>query len=154
MSIAVIGAHAKFGRGQGGGSATVYPKEFVGPLEGLRANVPAGTTIDFALGAHADSSLIHFDKNTWRNPDDGVAGCKAEIFDKEGNLVFSEQRYAGFYNWTAEPWVFTYDHIKVSGIFTADQDGTYEFGIGMVGNYTVRINGEEHTGFKIGRAHV
>ena len=145
--IAVIGAHAKFGRGQGGGSATVYPKEFISPLDGLHDNAPAGSVIEFALGAHADSSLIQLDKNTWRNPEDGTGGCKVEVYDKDGRILFTENRFAGFFNWTAEPWIFDYDHVKVSGIFKAAQDGIYEFGVGMVGNFSVRIADVEHKGF-------
>jgi beta-glucosidase len=80
MKIAVTGAHARFGRGQGGGSATVYPTEFIGPLEGLSTNAPAGSSIEYTLGVNADTSLIEFNKNYLKNPATGQGGCLAEIF--------------------------------------------------------------------------
>ena len=146
-SIAVIGAHARFGRGQGGGSATVYPTEFVAPLEGLTRNAPAGSTIKYALGVNADSGLIQFDKNYLKNPATGLGGCLAEIFAPDGSVLLREDRFGGFFNWATQPWMFQYSFIRVSGIFTADADGEYQFGVGMVGNYKVTIGDQVHEGF-------
>ena len=146
-SIAVIGAHARFGRGQGGGSATVYPTEFVEPLEGLTRNAPAGSTIEYALGVNSDSGLIQFNKNYLKNPATGQGGCLAEIFAPDGTVLLREDRFGGFFNWATQPWMFQYSFIRVSGIFTADADGEYQFGVGMVGNYKVTIGDQVHKGF-------
>ena len=146
-SIAVIGAHARFGRGQGGGSATVYPTEFVAPLEGLTRNAPAGSTIEYALGVNSDSGLIQFDKNYLKNPATGLGGCLAEIFAPDGTVLLREDRFGGFFNWATQPWMFQYSFIRVSGIFTASADGEYQFGVGMVGNYKVTIGDQVHEGF-------
>jgi beta-glucosidase len=146
-SIAVIGAHARFGRGQGGGSATVYPTEFVAPLEGLTRNAPAGSTIEYALGVNSDSGLIQFDKNYLKNPATGQGGCLAEIFAPDGTVLLREDRFGGFFNWATQPWMFQYSFIRVSGIFTAAADGEYQFGVGMVGNYKVTIGDQVHEGF-------
>ena len=147
VSIAVVGAHARFGRGQGGGSATVYPTEFVAPLEGLTNNAPAGSTVEYALGVNSDSGLIQFDKNYLKNPSTGQGGCLAEIFAPDGSLLLSENRFGGFFNWATQPWMFQYSHIRVSGIFTASVDGEYQFGVGMVGNYKISIGDQVHEGF-------
>ena len=147
VSIAVVGAHARFGRGQGGGSATVYPTEFVAPLEGLTKNAPAGSTVEYALGVNADSGLIQFDKNYLKNPATGQGGCLAEIFSPDGTLLLSEDRFGGFFNWATQPWMFKYSYIRVSGIFTASADGEYQFGVGMVGNYKITIGDQVHEGF-------
>jgi len=147
VSIAVVGAHARFGRGQGGGSATVYPTEFVAPLEGLAKNAPAGSTVKYALGVNSDSGLIQFDKNYLKNPATGQGGCLAEIFAPDGSLLLSENRFGGFFNWATQPWMFQYSHIRVSGIFTASVDGEYQFGVGMVGNYKITIGDQVHEGF-------
>jgi beta-glucosidase len=146
-SIAVIGAHARFGRGQGGGSATVYPTEFVAPLEGLTNNAPAGSTIEYALGVNSDTGLIQFDKNYLKNPATGQGGCLAEIFAPDGSVLLREDRFGGFFNWATQPWMFQYSFIRVSGIFTANADGEYQFGVGMVGNYKVTIGDQVHEGF-------
>ena len=146
-SIAVVGAHARFGRGQGGGSATVYPTEFVAPLEGLTKNAPAGSAIKYTLGVNSDSGLIQFDKNYLKNPSTGQGGCLAEIFAPDGSVLLSEDRFGGFFNWATQPWMFQYAFIRVSGIFTASADGEYQFGIGMVGNYKITIGDQVHEGF-------
>lgn len=146
-SIAVIGAHARFGRGQGGGSATVYPTEFVSPLNGLIANAPAGSSVHYTLGVNSDSGLIQFDKNYLKNPRTGQGGCLAEIFAPDGSLLLTEDRFGGFFNWATQPWMFKYAFIRVSGIFTAAVDGEYHFGVGMVGNYKITIGNQVHEGF-------
>jgi beta-glucosidase len=146
-SIAVIGAHARFGRGQGGGSATVYPTEFVVPLEGLTSNAPTGTSIQYTLGVNADTGLIQFDKNYLKNPVTGTGGCLAEVVAPDGSILLSENRFGGFFNWATQPWMFQYKFIRVSGVFTADKDGEYQFGVGMVGNYKVTIGDVVHDGF-------
>ena len=146
-SIAVIGAHARFGRGQGGGSATVYPTEFVAPLDGLTNNAPAGSSIAYALGVNSDAGLIQFDENYLKNPATGQGGCLAEIFAPDGSVLLSEDRFGGFFNWATQPWMFQYSFIRVSGIFTANADGEYQFGVGMVGNYKVTIGDQVHEGF-------
>ena len=145
--IAVTGAHARFGRGQGGGSATVYPTEFIGPLEGLTANAPAGTSIEYTLGVNADTSLIEFNKNYLKNPATGQGGCLAEVVAPDGSILLTEDRFGGFFNWATQPWMFQYAFVRVTGIFTAEKDGEYQFGVGMVGNYRVTIGGQVHEGF-------
>jgi beta-glucosidase len=147
VSIAVVGAHARFGRGQGGGSATVYPTEFVAPLDGLTKNAPSGSAIKYTLGVNSDSGLIQFDKNYLKNPATGQGGCLAEIFAPDGSVLLSEDRFGGFFNWATQPWMFQYAFIRVSGIFTASADGEYQFGIGMVGNYKITIGNQVHEGF-------
>lgn len=147
MKIAVTGAHARFGRGQGGGSATVYPTEFIGPLEGLSTNAPAGSSIEYTLGVNADTSLIEFNKNYLKNPATGQGGCLAEIFAPDGSILLTEDRFGGFFNWATQPWMFQYSFIRVTGIFTAEKDGEYQFGVGMVGNYKVTIGDQVHEGF-------
>lgn len=147
VKIAVTGAHARFGRGQGGGSATVYPTEFIGPLEGLTANAPAGTSIEYTLGVNADTSLIEFNKNYLKNPATGQGGCLAEVVAPDGSILLTENRFGGFFNWATQPWMFQYAFVRVTGIFTAEKDGEYQFGVGMVGNYKVTIGGQVHEGF-------
>ena len=145
--IAVTGAHARFGRGQGGGSATVYPTEFIGPLEGLTANAPSGTSIEYTLGVNADASLIEFNKNYLKNPATGQGGCLAEVVAPDGSILLTEDRFGGFFNWATQPWMFQYAFVRVTGIFTAEKDGEYQFGVGMVGNYKVTIGNQVHEGF-------
>lgn len=145
--IAVMGAHARFGRGQGGGSATVYPTEFLTPLEALTTNAPSGTSVRYTLGVNADSSLIQFDKNYLKNPRTGEGGCLAEVIAPDGSILLSENRFGGFFNWATQPWMSEYAFVRVTGIFTASVDGEYEIGVGMVGNYKVTIGDATHEGF-------
>jgi beta-glucosidase len=145
--IAVMGAHARFGRGQGGGSATVFPVEVISPLQGLIENAPAETTVRYTLGVNADPALVVLDKNFLRNPSDNQPGCRVEVIAAGGKILMTEHRLGGFFNWATQPWMSEYEFIRVSAIFTAQQAGEYQFGIGMVGNYTVKIGDEIHQGF-------
>jgi beta-glucosidase len=146
-SIAVMGAHARFGRGQGGGSATVFPAEFISPLAGLEANAPSGIEVNYTLGVNADSSLVHLTDKQLTNPATGAGGLLAEAVAPDGSILFSENRYGGSFNWATQPWMFQYAFMRVTGIFKAEFDGEYQFGIGMVGNYTITIGSEVHKGF-------
>ena len=146
QKIAVIGSHAKFGRGQGGGSATVFPKRVISPLEGLLDACENNLEISYTPGCPPNVGLIHFDKNYVLNPRDLTPGCLIEVYAEDGSILFTEDRYGGFFNWATQPWMFTYSFIRASAIFTAQQDGIYEFGIGMVGNFTVTIGEEVHKG--------
>jgi beta-glucosidase len=65
----------------------------------------------------------------------------------DGTILLSENRFGGFFNWATQPWMFQYKFIRVSGVFTADKDGEYQFGVGMVGNYKVTIGDAVHEGF-------
>jgi beta-glucosidase len=96
---------------------------------------------------NSDSGLIQFDKNYLKNPATGQGGCLAEIFAPDGSLLLSENRFGGFFNWATQPWMFQYSFIRVSGIFTANADGEYQFGVGMVGNYKITIGDQVHEGF-------
>jgi beta-glucosidase len=147
LSIAVMGAHARFGRGQGGGSATVFPAEFISPLTGLTDNAPSGTTVNYTLGVNADSSLVQLTDKQLTNPATGVGGLLAEAVAPDGSVIFSENRFGGSFNWATQPWMFQYAFMRVTGIFKADFDGEYQFGIGMVGNYTITIGDVTHKGF-------
>ena len=147
MKIAVSGAHARFGRGQGGGSATVYPSEFISPLKGLIENAPEGISLEYTLGINADTSLIQFDKSYLKNPRSQEGGCLAEVVAPDGSILLTEDRFGGFFNWATQPWMFQYAFVRVSGIFTAEKDGEYQFGVGMVGNYKITIGNQVHEGF-------
>lgn len=71
----------------------------------------------------------------------------AEAVAPDGSILFSENRYGGSFNWATQPWMFQYAFMRVTGIFKAEFDGEYQFGIGMVGNYTITIGSEVHKGF-------
>jgi beta-glucosidase len=96
---------------------------------------------------NSDAGLIQFDKNYLKNPTTGEGGCLAEIFGPDGSVLLREDRFGGFFNWATQPWMFQYSFIRVSGIFTANADGEYQFGVGMVGNYKVTIGDQVHEGF-------
>lgn len=55
--IALIGAAARDARVLGGGSAQVFPAHVVAPLDGLRAALPEGTALAYAVGADPNEEL-------------------------------------------------------------------------------------------------
>ncbi|MFG2222061.1 beta-glucosidase [Streptomyces sp. NPDC048644] len=58
-TVAVIGAAARDARVLGGGSATVFPEAVVAPLEGLRAALPEGVALRYAVGAEPRTRVPH-----------------------------------------------------------------------------------------------
>ena len=140
VSIAVIGGHAAMGREQGGGSATVVPVEVITPLAGITAASKA--TISYAMGVEADSKLTRFGALNAINPATKKPGMLVEAFDENGVLTHSEERYAGHLNWMAVDWVFRTKKLKVSLIYTPQEDGKHQFGVGYVGIVTITQDGK------------
>jgi len=140
VSIVVIGGHAAMGREQGGGSATVVPVEVITPLAGITAASKA--TISYAMGVEADSKLTRFGALNAINPATKKPGMLVEAFDENGELTHSEERYAGHLNWMAVDWVFRTKKLKVSLIYTPQEDGKHQFGVGYVGLVTITQDGK------------
>lgn len=139
VSIAVIGGHASAGREQGGGSATVVPAEVVTPLDGISAGSKA--KIIYAMGVEADSKLTRFGALNASNPVTKKPGMLVEAFDENGQLLHSEERYAGHLNWMAVDWVFRTTKLRVSLIYTPQEDGIHQFGVGYVGKVKITQDG-------------
>ena len=137
-SVALIGSHAKFGRIQGGGSATTVSQAPVHPLAGLQAN---GAAVSYFTGYHAVDSLDDF-------PLDQLVGGEIVLdwIDREGTSHLRESRTAGFYLADTADLGEAVKGFRANVQFTAKETGLHRFGGGGIGTHTYRINGEvKHT---------
>lgn len=139
-SIAVIGAHAHDGRIMGGGSATVLPFHPVHPLDGLRANAPAGVTVNSAPGFFISEDLDPFPVENLIAPS-GSKGVELTFLDDNGVVILSEERCASrFVN--MDPAVATPTHsTRIRTRFMASEAGVHRFGTSGMGRIQISADG-------------
>ncbi|MFC1400115.1 MULTISPECIES: beta-glucosidase [Streptacidiphilus] len=90
-SVALIGAAAAEARIGGGGSAQVFPTRVTSPLDGLRAALPAGTALGYALGADPRTHVAPL-----------RAGVTAELLGAAGEVLTTAQLPDGSVRWIGE----------------------------------------------------
>ena len=137
-TVALIGSHAKFGRIQGGGSATTVSEAPVHPFDGLKAS---GASVTHYTGYHAVDTLEDF-------PLDQLVGGEINLdwIDREGNSHLTESRRAGFYLADTADLGPAVKGFRATAKFVAAEDGLHRFGGGGIGTHTYRVNGEvQHT---------
>lgn len=140
--IAVFGGHAKYGREQGGGSATVLPAKVVYPLEGLIENAPLGTSITYDFAVASSERLNLFNKSNTKLPGSDLPGLKLTITDKDGNILQDEVRFSSQiivmdFNVAKN----AHKAILETDIFV-DEDGEYSLGMATIGNVEYGVNGK------------
>lgn len=111
--IALIGAAARDARVLGGGSAQVFPDHIVSPLDGLRAALPEGFALSYAVGADPSDELSVADKGFT---------LRAVARDAEGRELGSERMPNGMVQWLGDmPEGVSYDEVttvEATGTFT------------------------------------
>jgi beta-glucosidase len=140
-AIAVIGQHAKHGRGQGGGSATVFPPYEVSPLEGIRAAFP-DTAIEYAPGALAAEPLLPLDVNIATDPITGTPGLNVRFLAHDGTEILNEHRSSGRLFWVGDEILTRTAVVEVRAVLTAPSAGRYALGFAGLGDFTFTVNDE------------
>jgi beta-glucosidase len=136
-TVALLGAAARDARVLGGGSATVFPRRIVSPLDGLTAALPPGT-LRYALGA---------------DPADGLAGAdagfdlRAVCRDVAGEVIGTRSVPGGLVQWlgTDLPDGVTHDalhSVEIAGTFTPRESGAHSFGSSALGALRLTVAGE------------
>jgi beta-glucosidase len=132
-SVALIGSHAKFGRIQGGGSATTVSQAPVHPLAGLKAG---GANVSYFTGYHAVDSLDDFPLDQIENGE-----IVLDWIDLDGKSHLRESRHAGFYLADTADLGPSVKGFRASVRFTANEDGLHRFGGGGIGTHVYRVDG-------------
>ncbi|MFJ5925015.1 glycoside hydrolase family 3 protein [Kitasatospora sp. NPDC092948] len=144
LTVAVVGQHALRARAQGGGSATVFPRHVVTPLEGLRSAYGADS-VRYAPGLPPTDELQLFTRTTVTDPVTGGEGVHVRFLDQDG-ATFSEENFpSGRLAWLGDPRLLRAAHIEITTRLTVDRDGRYDLGFAGVGGFTFEIDGE-HVG--------
>jgi beta-glucosidase len=127
--VAVIGPNAAVARTLGGGSATVFPRYTVSPLDGLRAALRADVT--HAPGVRTATRLTIA----------GVKSADVRFVDVAGTVFAAEHREVGEFTWLG-----TLDSrtaaIEVRTTLRAERAGEYLVGPSGPGAYRLVLNGE------------
>ncbi|WNI15376.1 glycoside hydrolase family 3 protein [Actinacidiphila sp. ITFR-21] len=135
--IALIGAAARQARILGGGSAQVYPDHVVSPFDGLRAALPAGVPLRYALGADPSAELAA------AGP--GFA-LRAVVRDAEGRELGGEPLPGGQVQWLGDlPAGVSYRRlhtVETCGTFTPRVSGAHRFGTRGTGALRLTVAGQ------------
>jgi len=142
-SVAISGHNAEEARTQGGGSATVMPKQNISPLEGLRAALPEGVRVSYARGAKVAEGLQPFPRTSLHNPVSGVPGLRVTFLAGDGTVISGEDRLASHLIWFGVGIPEGAAAIRMETEWTAPTAGIHHLGIGTVGRVRLSLNGDE-----------
>ena len=140
-SVALVGPNAVDAFLQGGGSAHVNPDHLVTPQQGLRAALPAGTTLTVHRGGYSRPHLPDLEPTRVRQPD-GEPGVRIDYLDAAGSVIDS----VGMTEWTG--WIRTgipaaADCARLTARIRLSEPGTHRLGVGTVGVHRVTVDGVE-----------
>ncbi|HEV8556269.1 MAG TPA: glycoside hydrolase family 3 C-terminal domain-containing protein [Actinophytocola sp.] len=96
--VAVLGANAAVARTLGGGSATVFPPYTVSPLDGIRAALGPGVTVQYGRGGRTGARVPVADPALLRRPD-GAPGTRIRFLAADGTEIGGEDRAGAAYTW-------------------------------------------------------
>lgn len=142
-SVALSGHNADEARTQGGGSATVMPKQNISPLMGLREALPATTSLSYTRGAKVAEGLQQFARTALHNPVSNVPGARVTFLDASGTEIFAEDRLASSLIWFGVGIPEGTAAITISTDWTAEHAGVHHLGLGTVGRARLSFNGTE-----------
>ncbi|MBI0298919.1 glycoside hydrolase family 3 C-terminal domain-containing protein [Streptomyces sp. PRKS01-29] len=144
-SLALIGAAARDARVLGGGSAVVFPDHVVSPLDGLRAALPPGVELSYAVGADPTDELA---------PAAQGFELRAVVRAADGRVLGESRLAGGQVQWIGDfPGGVRFDElhtVETVGTFTPRESGAHSFGTRGLGGLrlavggTVLFEGEEH----------
>ena len=143
--IAVIGPNARIATYCGGGSASLNPYYTVSPFEGIEKQATAG--VDFRQGAYGHQMLPVLGNQLKRS--DGSEGFTMTVYNEAPGTL---QRTAIDEKPLTDSLMFfvDYTHPKLAdvwytdcvGLFTPEENGTYDFSLTVHGTAKLYIDGE------------
>ncbi|MEW1927853.1 glycoside hydrolase family 3 C-terminal domain-containing protein [Streptomyces sp. NPDC088360] len=137
-SVAVIGRHACAPRLQGEGSAGVFPRDVVTPLEGIRARLHGRAQVLHAPGPELGGQPLPLDVARCANPLTGEPGVLMRVLTATGREISSEHRLSGR---QLEPPVTPEAHtVEISALVRPVDDGKWMFGIGGYGRMSLAVD--------------
>ncbi|MFF2095035.1 glycoside hydrolase family 3 C-terminal domain-containing protein [Streptomyces sp. NPDC058202] len=139
-TVAVIGAHAVLPRTQGGGSAGVFPRHVVTPLDGIRAALGDGTRVVHVPGPSTDAPPPPLAPDLCSDPTTDTPGVRLRLLDASGNELHSEHRLSGR---QLEPPELPGAHtVEITALLLPGTTGPWTIGVGGFGRMSVTV--DEH----------
>ena len=137
--IAVIGPNAALPRGQGGGSATVFPHHVVDPADGLRAALGGRAEVVTATGVRAEPWPAPLSTARARDPESGAPGVRVRFLDEAGQVLRSERRLSGRLMFMDDPVLARSARVEVTARLTAHTSGRHRVGFAGAGQFALRV---------------
>ena len=137
--LAVIGPNAAVARTLGGGSATVFPPYTVAPLDGLRAALGAGVSVEHAPGVRSHTRLPRAAPEQLRLPDGSGLGVEVRFLAADGGVLGSERRFGASYAWQG-----------TLPERTAAVEGRFRFRALAAGEHLIGFSGQGRFAFALG----
>lgn len=134
-SVALIGPNAVDAFLQGGGSAHVNPDHVVSPRRGMRAALPAETSLTVHRGGYSRPHLPDLDLGRT-----GEAGVVVEFLDDTGT-VLDRLRTDAWNGWIRTGVPESAVSARLTTRVWLDEPGTHWLGVGTVGVHEVWIDG-------------
>lgn len=139
-SIAVIGRHARTGRTQGGGSATVVPAAVSQPLSALRAAF-RDSPIAYTPGVAMGTGLEPLAGDELTHPDNGMQGLRVRFLDEQGDVLLEEHRLASSLVWLGDAAPLRAASVVVAEAYYRPAESTeVHFGVSVVGRARIWID--------------
>jgi beta-glucosidase len=136
-SVALIGSAAKDARVLGGGSAMVFPSHIVSPLEGLRAALPEGVRLDYAVGTDPRLKFAPAAAPQW-------TGLTATFRDAEGRTLHETALPTGAGRWMEMPEGVEKHNlatVEITGRLHAEVGGEHQIAFRGIGEFTLTADG-------------
>ncbi|MFF2272647.1 family 1 glycosylhydrolase [Agromyces sp. NPDC058136] len=134
--IAVIGHHALAGRGQGGGSASVFPPYQVSPLDGIRA---AYANVTSTVGVPPASDLTRLPGASLSHA--GEPGVDVSYLDADGTVFASEVFPSGRFAWFGDANLAMAAQIRLRTTYIAPGGGPRRMGVSGLGDLEWKVDG-------------
>jgi beta-glucosidase len=145
-TVAVVGPNAAVARSLGGGSATVLPPYTVSPLDGLRAALGRGVTVDTAPGVRPHNRTPVAPAGLLRGPDGDDTGLEIRFLAADGTVLGHEHRRGAVLNWHGAHGngirAADVAAVEVHGRLHAATTGEYLLGCSGVGRFVLTVDGE------------
>ncbi|MEV5070136.1 beta-glucosidase [Microbacterium sp. LMI12-1-1.1] len=136
--IALLGQHALHGRGQGGGSATVFPPHEISPHQGVTDAFP-DATVSYAPGGRPAEPLLPLDRGVAVDPITESPGVHVRFLGQDGEVLLDEHRDSGRLFWVGDPILTHTAVVEVRATFTPPTAGEYALGFAGLGDFTLTI---------------
>lgn len=142
--LAVVGHNATLARTQGGGSATVLPRETVSPLSGIRDALP-GVEVTHAIGAVVEEGVTGLPLAQVVTPDTGRPGARVRFLDHRDRVIHEEHRHSTDLVWFGgDAPVREAAYVEVEFLWTPAETDTVALGLATVGHGEVAVDGCPH----------
>ncbi|WP_420031722.1 glycoside hydrolase family 3 C-terminal domain-containing protein [Streptomyces sp. cg28] len=140
-TVAVIGTHAVRPRLQGGGSAGVFPRHSVTPLDGIRAALRGTAEVTYSPGPALVEQPWPLDAERCADPRTGEPGLLLRVLDRAGRELYAEHRLSGR---MLEPALVPGAHtVELSALLRPTVGGEWTFGVGGFGHLELIVDGQQ-----------